>query len=64
MGKISFVVKRDGTVSLEVFGAKGMECEEITRAFEEALGTKTNISFKEEDYVVLDGVEQHVGTGE
>ena len=36
--KLKFSIRQDGTVSEEVFGAVGNECENLTRSIEENLG--------------------------
>lgn len=60
MAKIRFEVQKDGSVNLEVSGAKGLTCEELTRSFEEALGVKVRVEFKPEEFVVFDGIKQHI----
>jgi DUF2997 family protein len=63
MATIDIKIDRTGNVTMEVSGMKGLGCEELTKVFEEALGTRTSIDFKEEDFVVLDGQQQHVHEG-
>lgn len=60
MAKISFVISKVGDVKLEVSNVKGMDCEELTKCFEQALGTKVKIDYKPEDFVVLDSLSQYV----
>lgn len=64
MSEIQFKVDKKGNVSLEVKGVTDMSCEELTREFEEALGVKTKIDYKEGDFVVLDGIANYVSEGE
>lgn len=60
MAVIKFVISKSGDVKLEASGVKGMECDELTRCFEENLGTKIKVDYKPEDFVVLDGIENYV----
>ena len=48
--KLKFSIRQDGTVSEEVFGAVGKECENITRSIEEKLGNVTYLETKPEYY--------------
>lgn len=48
--KITFVIDADGEVSLEVEGAKGTECEELSKPFEEFLGSVEQKTFKDAYY--------------
>ena len=48
--KLKFSIRQDGTVSEEVFGAVGSECENITRSIEEKLGNVTYVETKPEYY--------------
>ena len=41
MKKMHFTISKDGDASVKVEGAVGQECEEFTRAFEEAVGDLT-----------------------
>lgn len=63
MATIKFVISKTGDVKLEVSDMKGIACEEISRAFEENLGTKIKVDYKPEDFVVLDGVSNYVNEG-
>ncbi len=58
MATISFRIAKDASVNLEVSGTTGANCEQITRAFEDALGTKVDSQQKPEYFVQLDGIEQ------
>lgn len=60
MSVIRFAIQKDGSVNLEVSGAKGLSCEELTRSFEEALGVKVKVEFKPEEFVVFDGIKQYI----
>ncbi len=55
MNKIKFRIKKDGGVEIDVQGATGQACEDLTRPFEEALGTVDEKRVKPEYYVELDG---------
>ncbi len=48
--KLKFHISQDGTVSEEVFGAIGNECENITRSIEEKLGNVVYVEPKLEYY--------------
>jgi hypothetical protein len=48
--KLKFSIRQDGTVSEEVFGAVGNECENITRSIEEKLGNVNYVETKPEYY--------------
>jgi len=48
---IKFTIAQDGTVSEEVIGAIGHECENRTRSIEEKLGEVTNVTHKSEYYL-------------
>jgi len=49
--KLKFIIRQDGTVSEEVIGAIGHECENITRSIEEKLGEVTYVETKPEYYL-------------
>ena len=48
--KLKFSIRQDGTVSEEVFGAVGNECQDITKSIEEKLGNVTYVETKPEYY--------------
>ena len=48
---IKFIINQDGTVSEEVSGVIGNECENITRSIEEKLGNVTYVETKPEYYL-------------
>ena len=50
---IKFVIKQDGTVTEEVMGAVGKECENLTRTIEEKLGVVQTVEHKPEYYQSL-----------
>ncbi len=47
MKKMIFTLGRDGSSSVDVEGAVGDECLELTRAFEDVLGKLTKREFNE-----------------
>ena len=59
MAKIKFKISKEGTVSEEVTGAEGMKCEEITLAFERALGSVEDCQRKPNYYIELEYTEIH-----
>jgi hypothetical protein len=44
------LIKQDGTVTEEVMGAVGKECEKLTRTIEEKLGVVQTVEYKPEYY--------------
>ena len=50
---IKFTIKQDGTVTEEVIGAVGNECENLTRNIEEKLGVVQTVEHKPEYYQSL-----------
>lgn len=52
-------IKKDGSISIEALGYEGNECESISAAFEEALGTVTNKEYKPEYYAQAKNIEQN-----
>ena len=48
---VKFIINQDGTVSEEVIGVIGNECENITRSIEEKLGNVTYVETKPEYYL-------------
>mgnify|MGYP001315722653 FL=1 len=57
--KLKFYISQDGTVSEEVFGAFGNECENITRSVEEKLGNVIYVETKPEYYQQENVTLQH-----
>jgi len=47
---IKFLIKQDGTVTEEVIGVVGNECENLTRNIEEKLGVVQRVEHKPEYY--------------
>ena len=57
--KLKFSIRQDGTVSEEVFGTVGNECENLTRSIEEKLGNVTYVETKPEYYEQENVTLQH-----
>ena len=64
MAIIKFKIDKKGSTEIEVTGVTGASCEDITRAFEDGLGVKTNIQHKPDFYVELEGTKQYVSEDE
>ncbi len=47
---IKFIIKQDGTVTEEVIGTVGNECESLTKNIEEKLGVVQRVEHKPEYY--------------
>ena len=47
---IKFTIRQDGTVTEEVIGVIGNQCQEITKSIEEKLGNVTYVETKPEFY--------------
>tara|TARA_Y100001963_G_scaffold34870_1_gene48633 strand:+ start:195 stop:401 length:207 start_codon:yes stop_codon:yes gene_type:complete len=47
---IKFIIKQDGTVTEEVIGAVGNQCESLTKNIEDKLGTVQIVEHKPEYY--------------
>ena len=56
---IKFIISQDGTVTEEVIGAVGNECESITKNIEERLGEVQRVEHKPE-YYQQNTVEENV----
>ncbi len=56
---IKFNIKQDGTVTEEVIGTVGNECEDLTKIIEERLGTVQSVEHKPE-YYQQNTVEENV----
>ena len=52
---IKFTVKQDGTVTEEVIGVVGNDCENLTKRIEERLGVVERVEHKPEYYWYSDG---------
>ena len=48
---LKFTISKAGTVTEEVIGAVGNECQEITKSLEEKLGVVENRKYKTEHYL-------------
>ena len=57
---IKFTIKQDGTVTEEVMGAVGNECESLTKNIEEKLGVVQRVEHKPEYYQQKQTIEDHV----
>ena len=60
---IKFIIKQDGTVTEEVIGIVGNDCEGLTRNIEEKLGTVQSVNHKPEYYqtqTIKDNVTLHM----
>jgi hypothetical protein len=60
MAQINFKIDKTGNVVLDVEGAVGQACSDLTKPFEMALGVVTDINVKPEYEVILDGTQIHV----
>ena len=47
---IKFTIRQDGTLTEEVIGANGQECEHLTRSIDDKLGKVTQKLFKPQYY--------------
>ena len=57
---IKFIIQQDGTVTEEVFGAVGNECESLTKNIEEKLGVVQRVERKPEYYQQKQTTEENV----
>ena len=57
---IKFTIKQDGTVTEEVMGAVGNECESLTKNIEEKLGVVQRVEHKPEYYQQKQTTEENV----
>ena len=55
-----FNIKQDGTVTEEVMGTVGNECENLTKRIEERLGTVQSVEHKPEYYEQKQTTEEDV----
>ena len=53
---LKFTIKQDGTVTEEVMGTVGNECENLTKRIEERLGTVQTVERKPEYYQTQENV--------
>ena len=57
---IKFTIRQDGTVTEEVIGAVGNECESLTKNIEEKLGVVQRVEHKPEYYEQKQTTEENV----
>ena len=57
---IKFTIRQDGTVTEEVMGAVGDECESLTKNIEEKLGVVQRVEHKPEYYQQKQTTEENV----
>ena len=57
---IKFTVKQDGTITEEVIGVVGNDCENLTKRIEERLGVVERVEHKPEYYEQKQTTEDHV----
>ena len=57
---IKFTVKQDGTVTEEVIGVVGTDCENLTKRIEERLGVVERVEHKPEYYQQKQTTEENV----
>ena len=57
---IKFIIQQDGTVTEEVIGAVGNECESLTKNIEEKLGVVQRVEHKPEYYEQKQTTEENV----
>ena len=56
---IKFIIRQEGTVTEEVIGAVGNECESLTKNIEEKLGVVQRVEHKPEYYQQENVTLQH-----
>ena len=57
---IKFIIRQDGTVTEEVIGAVGNECERLTKNIEDKLGVVQRVEHKPEYYEQKQTTEENV----
>tara|TARA_R100000008_G_scaffold48299_1_gene28691 strand:- start:414 stop:623 length:210 start_codon:yes stop_codon:yes gene_type:complete len=57
---IKFTIKQDGSVTEEVIGIVGNDCENLTKRVEERLGVVQNVEHKPEYYQQQVTIEENV----
>ena len=57
---IKFTIRQDGTVTEEVMGVVGNDCENLTKRIEERLGVVERVEYKPEYYEQKQTTEDHV----
>ena len=57
---IKFTIRQDGTVTEEVMGLIGNDCENLTKRIEERLGVVEKVEYKSEYYEQKQTTEENV----
>ena len=57
---IKFTIRQDGTVTEEVMGVVGTDCENLTKRIEERIGVVEKVEHKAEYYKQKQTTEDHV----
>ena len=57
---IKFTIRQDGTVTEEVMGVVGTDCENLTKRIEERLGVVEKVEYKSEYYEQKQTTEENV----
>ena len=57
---IKFIIRQDGTVTEEVMGVVGNDCENLTKRIEDRLGTVKSVEHKPEYYQQKQTTEENV----
>ena len=57
---IKFTIRQDGTVTEEVMGVVGNDCENLTKRIEERIGVVEKVEYKAEYYKQKQTTEDHV----
>ena len=57
---IKFTIRQDGTVTEEVMGVVGNDCENLTKRIEERLGVVEKVEYKSEYYEQKQTTEENV----
>ena len=55
---LKFSIRQDGTVTEEVMGVVGTECENLTKQVEERLGIVERVEHKTEYYEIINAAEE------
>mgnify|MGYP001315411296 FL=1 len=55
---LKFSIRQDGTVTEEVMGVVGTECENLTKQVEERLGIVERVEHKPEYYEIINVAEE------
>jgi len=57
---IKFTIRQDGTITEEVMGVVGNDCENLTKRIEERLGVVERVEYKPEYYEQKQTTEENV----